>query len=170
MASLIKDLIKILEEETGCYELLREMADNKKDVIIKGDLPSLQDMTQREQEMAGQLLRLEKKRIAVIEDISLVTNQDKDTLTISKLIELLKAQPEHKELQEASDRLIAAVVPLKEANKINEALIKQSLDFVDFTMNAIQSSKQPVANNNYGKSRGYGNGAFGGKSFFDSKQ
>ena len=34
MASLIEDLIGVLEEETGCYNLLLEVANNKKDVII----------------------------------------------------------------------------------------------------------------------------------------
>ncbi len=170
MAGLIVELIDILEEETGCYKLLREMADNKKEVIIKGDLPSLQEMTQREQEMAGQLLRLEKKRSAVIKDIALVTNQDEKSMTVSKLIELLEGQQEQASLADISERLIAEVKPLQAANKVNEALLKQSLEYVDFTMNAIQSSKEPVATNNYGKSRSYGNVGYGNSGFFDSKQ
>jgi len=169
MASLVQDLIRILEEETGCYKLLREMADNKKDVIIKGDLPSLQDMTQREQEMAGLLLRLEKKRTAIIEDIATVTNQSKEEMTVSRLIDLLDGQPEQKKLEQVGQDLVSEVVPLQEANQTNEMLLKQSMEFVDFTMNAIQSSREPVANNNY-QNKGYGASSYGGQSFFDSKQ
>lgn len=170
MASLIMDLIQVLEEETGCYELLREMADNKKDVIIKGDLPSLQDMTQHEQEMAGQLLRLEKKRIALIGDIATVTNHDEEAMTVSQLIELLNGQPEQHKLRDVSQKLIDTVRPLQEANKTNEVLLKQSLEFVDFTMNAIQSSRQPIATNNYGNKQSYSSGGYGNRSLFDSKQ
>ncbi|PKM67409.1 MAG: hypothetical protein CVU95_06775 [Firmicutes bacterium HGW-Firmicutes-2] len=50
MASLIEDLIGVLEEETGCYNLLLEVANNKKDVIINGDLPGLQELTKQEQD------------------------------------------------------------------------------------------------------------------------
>lgn len=169
MASLVQELIQLLEEETGCYNLLRDMADNKKDVIIQGDLPSLQDMTQREQEMAGLLLRLEKKRMAIIEDIAVVTNQDKEAMTVKHLITLLDGQPEQQALEAVSEKLIEAVTPLKEANKTNEMLLKQSLDYVDFTMNAIQSTREPVATNNYHK-KGYNAGSYGAQSLFDSKQ
>ena len=169
MASLVKDLIKILEEETGCYKLLHEMADNKKDVIINGDLPSLQETTGREQEMAGLLLRLEKQREAITSDIALVTNHSNEAMTINKLIRLLDGQDEQAELQKVSDDLIAAVIPLQKANKTNESLLQQSLEYVDFTMNAIQSSREPVAINNY-QQKGYGDGAYGSNSFFDSKQ
>ena len=169
MASLIKDLIKILEEETGCYKLLRDMADNKKDVIIKGDLPSLQGITQREQEMAGLLLRLEKNRTSIIKDIALVTNQSNEAMTVHKLIGMLEGQAEQEELKVVSEKLIAEVIPLKEANDINEGLLKQSLEFVDFTMNAIQSSRTPITTNNYQR-KGYGDAPAGNRSFFDSKQ
>lgn len=169
MASLIKDLIKILEEETGCYKLLREMADNKKDVIINGELPSLQAITQREQEMAGLLLSLEKKRISVTKDIALVTNQSNEAITVHKLIALLQGQDEQEELSRVSDALIAEIKPLKKANEVNEGLLKQSLEFVDFTMNAIQSSREPVMSNNY-QHQGYGKTSVGSRSLFDSRQ
>jgi len=169
MASLIKDLIKVLEEETGCYQLLREMADDKKDVIINGDLPSLQKMTQREQEMAGLLLRLEKQRTAITKDIALVTNQSNESMTVHKLIAMLEGQAEQEELAAVAAKLIGEVQPLKEANEINDGLLKQSLEFVDFTMNAIQSSRAPITTNNYQR-KGYGDDSAGKRSFFDSKQ
>ncbi len=170
MASLVRDLIEILEEETGCYKLLLTMADNKKDVIINGDMPSLQALTKDEQEMAGLLLRLEKNRAKLIEDIALVTNQSNEAMTVHKLIELLEGQEEQIELKEVSQALIDVVMPLQAANRQNDELLKQSLEFVDFTMNAIQSSRQPVVTNNY-QSKGQAYGSFAsGQSLFDSKQ
>lgn len=170
MASLVRDLIEILEEETGCYKLLLTMADNKKDVIINGDMPSLQALTKDEQEMAGLLLRLEKNRAKLIEDIALVTNQSNEAMTVHKLIELLEGQEEQIELKEVSQALIDVVLPLQAANRQNDELLKQSLEFVDFTMNAIQSSRQPVVTNNY-QSKGQAYGSFAsGQSLFDSKQ
>lgn len=170
MASLIEDLISVLEEETGCYKLLLDMADNKKDVIIKGDLPSLQEMTKQEQELAGLLLRLEKKREEVITDVCLVTNKDPKEMTVSKLVGMLAGQASEQErLQRAVEALTEVVAPLSEANKRNSMLLEQSLEFVDFTMNAIQSSRQPVNNNAY-KAKGQSYGNVSSRNFFDAKQ
>lgn len=172
MASLIENLIEVLVEQTGCYETLLEMADNKKDVIIKGDLPSLQVLTKEEQEMAGLLLRLEKKRKSLIEDISMVTNQDAASMTVTKLIDLLQGQGEQQKLIEARARLLEVVEPLQVLNKQNEALIKQSRDYVEFTMNAIQSAREPIAAPSYPKRAGtrstYGN--MQKATYFDAKQ
>jgi flagellar biosynthesis/type III secretory pathway chaperone len=170
MASLIEDLIGILEEETGCYKLLLEVANNKKDVIINGDLPGLQELTKQEQELAGLLLRLEKKRVSIIEDICLVTNKVPGEMTVAKLIELLEGQKEEQgKLIIAAQHLTEVIEPLREMNKMNEQLIGQSLEFVEFTMNAIQSIKEPITSASYkpkGKSYQQGNNT----NFFDAKQ
>ena len=170
MASLIEDLIGILEEETGCYKLLLEVANNKKDVIINGDLPGLQELTKQEQELAGLLLRLEKKRISIIEDICLVTNKVPGEMTVAKLIELLEGQKEEQgKLLTAAQQLTEVIVPLREMNKMNEQLIGQSLEFVEFTMNAIQSIKEPITSTSYKpKGKGYQQG--NSTNFFDAKQ
>lgn len=169
MASLIEELIQVLEDETGCYEALVAMADNKKDVIISGDVPSLQDMVKHEQDLAGRILRSEKKRQELISDIALVTNQDERTLTVMRLVELLKGQEFIADkLQQAAMNLMDVVEEMKAANDLNQKLIEQSLEFVDFTMNAIQSAKSPVNQNNYNQhSKGYDNQQRG---FFDAKQ
>ena len=170
MASLIEDLIGILEEETGCYKLLLEVANNKKDVIINGDLPGLQELTKQEQELAGLLLRLEKKRISIIEDICLVTNKVPGEMTVAKLIELLEGQKEEQgKLLTAAQQLTEVIEPLREMNKMNEQLIGQSLEFVEFTMNAIQSIKEPITSTSYKpKGKGYQQG--NSTNFFDAKQ
>lgn len=170
MASLIENLIEVIVEETGCYKLLLKMADNKKDVIIKGDLPSLQTMTKDEQELAGLLLRLEKKRVGIIEDIAMVTNHQVQEMTITKLIKILEGQKEQQALIEAKDALVDVVLPLRDANRRNEDLIKQSIEFVDFTMNALQSAKQPLQVNTYSgaKTSSYPN--MQKASYFDTKR
>lgn len=169
MASLIEELINIIEEETGCYETFLKLANNKKDVIINGDLPSLQDITKKEQELAGQLLRLEKKRISNLEDICLVTNRKKEEMTVANLINMLDNQESEKNaLEKASNRLQNILEEVKLTNETNRKLIEQSLEFIDFTMNAIQSSRGNI-NNSY-EQKGTLNSNYQGKNFFDTKQ
>lgn len=170
MASLIEDLITIIEETTGCYRELLVVANNKKDVIIKGNVPSLQTLTDQEQGVAGRLLRLEKKRVEILEDICLVTNKDIKTITISKLIEMLsKQEVEQKKLIETSNALVSIVNEVKEINDLNKLLIAESIDFVNFTMTAIKTSTEAPSGNSYERKGNLYQQQFG-NNFFDAKQ
>lgn len=170
MASLIEELISVLEETTGCYESLLIVANNKKEVIIKGDVPSLQTLTDEEQGVAGRLLRLEKKRQQLIEDVCLVTNKDPGIMTISSLIDLLAGQKvEQEHLRHVSQRMMDVIDNVKKVNDINKNLIKESLDYVNFTMNALQSASAMPQGNAYQKKGGlYEHQS--GRNFFDAKQ
>jgi len=169
MASLIEELINVLEETTGCYEDLLHVANNKKDVIIKGDVPSLQTLTDQEQGVAGRLLRLEKKRLDIINDVCLVTNKDPKTMTISTLIDMLMGQSEQEKLKEVSAKMIEAVEEMKKVNDTNKLLIEESLEYVSFTMNAIQSAQAAPQGNAYQKKGNLYDGG-NGMNFFDAKQ
>lgn len=168
MASLIEELIGVLEAETGCYETLLNMADNKTDVIINGDVPSLQEITKKEQELAGHILRLEKRRKQNLEDICEVLNKKIDEMTVQKLIELLPG-PEKEKLQQVNQRLVEILSVLKQKNDTHKMLIQESIDYIDFTMNAVQSMSSAPMSNSYAAK---GNMAYEqqGKNFFDAKQ
>lgn len=168
MASLIEELICVLEEETGCYEKLLNMADNKKDVIIKGDVPSLQEITKVEQELAGHILRLEKNRKQYVEDICLVLNKKPEEMTIQHLIEMLTGDEKIK-LNNINENLVRIITDLQAHNEVHKKLIQQSLDFIDFTVNAVQSTTGMIQGNSY-QAKGNRYDDYNGRNFFDAKQ
>lgn len=168
MASLIRTLTDILEAETGCYQKLYNMADNKKDVIINGDVPSLQEITNVEQELAGHILRLEKQREENLDDICLVTNRKKADMTVRNIVSMIKGE-ESAALEIAANNLEEIIHAFKQKNDTNRMLIEQSLEYVDFTMNAVQGMQSGPESNNYEK-RGNPYGNIGGNNFFDAKQ
>lgn len=168
MASLIETMIEVLEAETGCYQKLLDMADNKKDVIISGDVPSLQEITKEEQQLAGHILRLEKKRQENLKDICLVTNKKAEDMTVSGICNILKGEEKSK-LQGVADELETVLVTLKQKNKMNKELLEQSLEYIDYTMNAVQSMRSMPVGNNYQR-QGNSYGGYEARNFFDAKQ
>ncbi len=164
MANLINDLIDVLEAQTGSYKELLNMANNKTDVIIDGDLLSLQKITSSEQVVAGQILRLDKKRDEIISDISLVTGTPLEELNLSKLIDIVSGKPEELRLKKVREEISETIQNLKSKNDTNAMLINESLDLFDFTINAIRSSQDGMRVNNYDANETEN------KSFFDSKQ
>ena len=113
MASILENLIEILDKENTEYKTLIELADKKTSTIVKGDLESLGKITEDEQEIVGRIQGMEKQRAKVLADIANVVNRDVETLKLSNLIQMLEKMPDqqkmliriHEELKETMDQL-----------------------------------------------------------------
>ena len=140
MASLIHQLLEILNEQATRYEELLGLSEEKRDVVISNDVESLQKITHLENLIVSQNQKLERKRVAVTEDMATVLDQKADELTLSALIELLKDQEEQADLTAARDRIKKTLDALSEINTQNELLIKNALDYTEYSLNVIRSS------------------------------
>lgn len=152
MASLIEELITVLEEENKTYKELVELANQKTPVIVKGDLDGLRVITAKEQDYIEVLNRLEKRRIDAVRDIALVLNKREEDLTIKAIIGLLEGQEkEQKKLSEVHDSLRQTLSNISTLNDMNKNLITTSLEMTEFNINLIKSMYQAPELGNYGK-------------------
>ena len=94
MASLLENLIDILDRENTEYEALVVLADQKTPAIVEGDVESLGKITEDEQEIVGRIQRMEKSRREVLADIANVVNKDVETLKLINLIQMLGKRPQ----------------------------------------------------------------------------
>lgn len=170
MASVIQELILVLEEEQQLYEELIPVVSEKTNVIIKNNLESLQKITDQEQKVVDQVTALEKKRFEVIVNIGIILNRKPEELTLKEIIKVLDNSPEEqKRLAMVHDRLRKSVKRLMDINSQNKSLIEQSLEMIEFNMNLIQSTRMSPGNN-YSKSAvTVDDGAFQAGTF-DAKQ
>ena len=101
MASLMDDLLDVIEQEEKHYRKLIGLSTDKKNAIIKGDIRTLEEITNEEQDVTSILKNLETKRSGVLADMADVLGQDAETLTVRKMIDLLEKQPnEQKKLSD----------------------------------------------------------------------
>lgn len=172
MASLMENLIEVIEQESKEYEGLLSLSQRKTPVIVSGDLEALQKITDDEQELVGRISHLEKKRTEVTADIANVLNRDVTKLKLSDMIELLASRPaEQKKLAAAHDSLRGAVRELQRINEQNGELLTNALEMVEFEMNLLQASKAAPETANYTRdayNTGDTMGVAGGG--FDAKQ
>lgn len=170
MASLIEELITTLEKENEIYVNLLPIQEQKKKVIIMNDLKQLQEITAKEQEVIQEVGALERTRQKVINNIGTVLNRDPATLDIPALIEILAKQPEEKKrLSIVYDSLKKTVHRLVDLNKLNQSLIEESLDMIEFNLNFIQSTRMSPGNN-YDKHAVGVNAPITQAGIFDAKQ
>ena len=172
MASLMENLIEVLDLESQEYEGLLELSMKKTPVIVAGGLEELAKITDEEQIVVGKINRLEQKRQEVFNDIANVINKDVNTLMLVDLVEMLKSRPEEQQkLARVHDRLSTAVHDVRRVNEQNRLLIQNALEMVEFDMNLIQSIKSAPETANYNKGA-YNTGIHMGVdgSGFDAKQ
>ena len=170
MASLMDDLTQVLENETVEYKKLVELSENLREALIESDVPAVERLTAAQEEVSNGIQSLETKRVRVMNDIAVVLNKKPEELKVSMLEESLAGQPV---LQE---RLAAVRIErketmdeLKRVNHTNQALLKQSMELLEFDLNLFRSMRQAPETANYNKSA-VNTGDLLGSRGFDAKQ
>ncbi|MBR3103170.1 MAG: flagellar protein FlgN [Lachnospiraceae bacterium] len=171
MASLMENIIEVLEKENAEYRTLIKLSEEKTPIIIKGDLENLNRITEAEQVIVARIQKLEKERMSTMADIAEVTNFKAD-IKLGDLITMMDKHPEEqKKLQDLHDRLKETMRRMKQVNEQNRDLLQDSLEMVQFEMNLLQSLKTAPETADYNSSA-YANGSImgSGTKRFDAKQ
>lgn len=137
MATLIQELTEVLNEQNIVYQKLLDIAAKKKVAIIENDIQKIQGFVDEENGIVGRGLKLEKKRTELFVDMADVLN--KPNITISQIIDAVKGQDGEKELNLAKEKAADLLPKLKNINEQNQELIKISLEYLDFSVNALRS-------------------------------
>ena len=170
MASLMEEFMDVLERENGEYERLTELSREKRQIIIDGNIPALEEITNREQEITSILKNLEKKREEVVNDMSIVLSKKPEELTVTNMIAFLNKQPkEQQKLKELKVKLRATIEEMADINTQNEVLLQHALEMAEFDLTLFKSMRQAPETANYDKNA-YNTGDLLGNSGFDAKQ
>lgn len=172
MASLMENLIHILNQENTEYESLIKLSKEKTPCIIKGKVDELNAITDEEQIIVGRILNIEKSREETIKDIAEVINRDVEQLKLSDLVALLSSRPEEQQaLAKVHDQLQQTLKTMVMVNEQNKLLINNALELVAFDMNLTQALNTAPQTANYNKDA-FNQGSYMGQSQsgFDAKQ
>ncbi|MCL1884852.1 MAG: flagellar protein FlgN [Defluviitaleaceae bacterium] len=144
MAGMIDQLVDVMKGQTERHSELLGLSFEERDAIIKNDVETLQNLVNLKNMVISQNNRLEKQRISLVNDIAEVMAQKKDDLSLADVIEILKEQPaEQERLRDAGNALKESVEKLKEVNDLNKSLLESSLEFVEYSLNALRSTISP---------------------------
>lgn len=171
MASLMENLIEVLDRECDEYEGLLTVSQRKTPIIVSGNLENLQRITDEEQTLVSRINNLERRRMEVTADIATVLNKDVTKLTLTNLIDMLAARPaEQKALMKSYDRLHRSVRELKRVNEQNGSLLKDALEMVNFEINLLHAAKAAPETANYNRGAYSLGDTMGVNQGFDAKQ
>lgn len=170
MASLVEELILVLEEENKIYGELSEYAEKKRQILIDADIEALEKLTVLEQNASDELLSKSNRQVAILKDIAVVLGKDSSDITVTKLIEYLETQPIfQRKLIVARDNLLQTATELKQKNNLNEILLNQAMEMTEFDITLFKSMRQAPQTANYNRNA-YNTGTLLGGGGFDAKQ
>lgn len=160
----IKKLIDVLNKESSIYEGILKLSRQKTDVIVQGKVNELEGITRAEQTMILQLGKLEEERETLVSEYAEQLGIKPEDITVSELEKLLPKE-QSKELKTCSNKMTGLINDLRDANGMNSKLIKNSLDYIDFSVNVLSNAGS--SGDIYGKS-GQSNDVKK-RNFFDMK-
>ena len=173
MASLMENLIEVLDQENAEYVTLLELSRKKTRIIIEGDIEGLTRITDEEQSVVGRINHLENRREETLVDIATVLGKEATNLKLTDVIQMMAGRPEESGmLAQLHDRLTQNLSEMVRINSQNRELITNALEMVSFDLSLIRSMNEAPETANYNKGA-YQTGSkvgIAGERRFDAKQ
>lgn len=145
----LNELFAIVEKETEIYGSILKLSKEKTDIIVAGKVSELENMVKVEQALMFEIMKLEDQRESVLEKVAAHINVKKDDFNLSILMQHLEPSLKEK-VSVYQKKMVGVMDDLKNTNELNSKLIKQALEYVDFSLNVMTSAA--VQNNSYGGS------------------
>lgn len=132
-------LLENLRNQHDIYRELLSLALAKQPVLVKGDVPNLERITKREELLLVQVGRLEEQRQSLHHALA-----DHFALSVQELTftELLKRLGENEKGVFGSlfNEITKILKKLAEVNDSNTELVKNSLDYINFSVNLLTNN------------------------------
>lgn len=144
---MINELILVLDQEAKVYDDILKISKNKTNIIVEGKVSDLESIVKMEQALVLQMARIETMREKLVDKLSKELNIKPSETTITEILRHVKST-EAEKLKDCQLNMTNVLSDLKKTNELNSKLIKNSLDFINFSINLI--SAVDIGTNNYG--------------------
>ncbi|NLP18340.1 MAG: flagellar protein FlgN [Firmicutes bacterium] len=132
-------LLNNLEGQIKCYRNLLHLARRKKDILIEGKVQELDKIIGAEQVLILEGGRLEEERLDLLEEIGSKINLAPEKITRHHLLAKFTDQ-ERERFTQLEGELKEILRHLHEENQFNQHLIKQSLDYIEFSRGLLTNA------------------------------
>lgn len=136
--SHLDEMLRYLDEQAKIVSDLIALARKKADVIVKGDMQTLDLLVKGEQKLVWHLGRAEEQRVKIHQQLAASLGISPVALTMSLVIE--HAPAERKEQLEEGMRAYTQILQeYQELNELNMQLAQQALAYVDFSLQVMEA-------------------------------
>lgn len=165
MRELEVELKEIMERELSLYRELLSLAKQKTEILKASKLTELELLTLDERDSVEKIGIIDAKRENVVRGLAkcLGINERLDLSAMSKYF----TEEGQSEFEGIKAEFNETIEELKKVNGLNETLIKDSLEYIDFSLNLVTSAT--VEGNYSGNLKNAENTSTSKKNLFDFK-
>ena len=138
-------LINVMKVQLEAYKELLHFAEEKTDVLVKGDVKLLGEITEIEQNLILKMGKLEEERFELVNQIAEAYNKDVSEVKVDFLKHILDRE-QAKTFCAINDEFKSVLLEINEKNRRNEELIKNALDYIDFSIKLLTDAGEVKAN------------------------
>ncbi|PLR90807.1 flagellar protein FlgN [Bacillus sp. T33-2] len=154
-------LISTMKKLHKLHRSLLDLSVRKTEIIKKSDMDALNQLLKDEQVHISAIGELEEERLALVSTLL----PDRENPSFLECLEVLSGH-EKEELQKLRDELLQVVCDIREQNTLNQQLIHQSMQFINFSRGLIMPRQESY---NYGPPKGKQTPAASTQGLFSSK-
>ncbi|WP_141335954.1 MULTISPECIES: flagellar protein FlgN [unclassified Paenibacillus] len=131
-------LIQIMNTLNDQHAILLDLAERKKQVLIRNQVDQLTVILTKETKLIKQISEADQQRIDAIQQFLLEKGYKPNSrVTVSDLTKIIFNVEDKKLLLETQKDLLATIRKLREINRINQDLIEHSLAFINYSLDLI---------------------------------
>jgi len=140
MEKKLRSLLDILGKEVNLYERLLRFCQKEREVIIKGDLKTLEKITKGQEDLFLELRAWEKARQILMKDLRKALSLSGE-VTLSQIMKRVN-KPSASQLKNLQKRIVSLMRKVDQANKTNISLITYSIKFIDDCFARLTETKE----------------------------
>ncbi|WP_084063227.1 flagellar protein FlgN [Ornithinibacillus halophilus] len=156
-------ILQNLQKLTKFHQDLLKVSEQKTDAVKDGDTDQLQSLLIQERKYTQVLERTEEKRTELVQNWFKQKGIAPEEPTITNMLKALTDDEDKQLLEKQTVELTEAIVKLKQQEELNMALIQQSMQFVQMSLDLMNPTLNTM---NYGNKKEQPNR---NRGVFDSK-
>jgi len=149
----LNQIIQTLASMVEAHKRVLELANEKKAVLISGDVKELQTLLSRESASVEELQQLEQQRMRGVAVYMYEKGFQGRSLTLEELLTVEKAPAARFALQAHAKELRHLVQEISELNQTNQQLIETSLSYVQYSIGMLVPKEPSIGYGPNGRNR-----------------
>lgn len=139
----LQALIQVLHEQRNIHQELLEIASEKKGAIVNNHVELLNQLVNKEAKLVKHVSELEEKRMFEMSRYIVGKGyRTNPNITMTDMLKIVFKAEEKRALQSLQSELLQIIGKLKEANALNQQLIEQSLQFINYSLDLLTGADE----------------------------
>ncbi|MBL4952937.1 flagellar protein FlgN [Neobacillus sp. OS1-32] len=137
-------VIQTLEAMNTAHGQLLELANEKRNLLVDGNIQGLQNLIQLESKCADEIERLELQRQSEVQAFMTQSGLTGDSYTLEELINAVDDADRKIQLQSIAQELRCKIKTIAELNESNQQLIQTSLSFIQYSVGLLVKNEPAI--------------------------